>query len=671
MEWRDSCGLKLQIDAAREAKERTPVERTVSAKGLTKMRLARAVREMEAIKAADASTVNSRQVQGKRNLDANGGKVRGVVSSMTSAIRNVGNGARNAVAALAGHSEHVLEEGMRVSHRVHGMGTVAELTAEPNLTRVAFDKGESHRYRPGSLHKLTRLHPYEEGARVVHKTHGAGTVAEVTDEPNMTRVVFDKGESHRYRPGSLHKLDRLHVYAEGMRVVHRTHGEGTVAEVIEEPNMTRVVFDKGESHRYRLASLHKLAPVVASTSESGPTKVSGGSSAARMISMLVEMETAARKTEKAEGKLQEVLTEILVTEANYIADMLKTTTAYLEPLKEILGAREHEALFGNLVELLQRHKHVEALLGDDVASLSTSKQAERIAGAFYSMLPDLQLYATYCTGYTQIGQALARAHSTQGAGTIIASGEKETAPVTFSALLFRPVQRLCQYPLLFRDASKYCDEGSAIASTLDALQDKIVEVNALVREQTSLHAAACERLSGLRGDLATDLLIGTRTLVHEEKIDMKCASGPESRRPANVRRPHQWFLLSDSLLICQKDFASGRYTCKRLVSLADVTIMEHGGDEDTLSGEVMRSLSAPGSLRSSPRSSVFGRLRRRQNSTPGTISAVGAAVTVSDDAPVNAAAASVRLPYAAGRTRRSTLLRSMHKTDKPEVLPTC
>ena len=60
-----------------------------------------------------------------------------------------------------------------------------------------------------------QLLSFEVGERVEHKTHGAGTVMEVTTDPNTTRVVFDKKkehsdkkEEHTYTISSYHKLKR-------------------------------------------------------------------------------------------------------------------------------------------------------------------------------------------------------------------------------------------------------------------------------------------------------------------------------------------------------------------------------------------------------------------------------------------------------------------------------
>ena len=42
-----------------------------------------------------------------------------------------------------------------MSHRKHGEGTVTELMPD-GRTRISFDNGEEHRYKPESMHKLER-----------------------------------------------------------------------------------------------------------------------------------------------------------------------------------------------------------------------------------------------------------------------------------------------------------------------------------------------------------------------------------------------------------------------------------------------------------------------------------------------------------------------------------
>ena len=77
------------------------------------------------------------------------------------------------------------------------------------------------------------------GARVHHESRGAGTVKELMDD-GRTRVRFDSGEEHRYRPSSVHKLtslDLLIVCAREesgghLRLLQQEIGKGMGCEVI-------------------------------------------------------------------------------------------------------------------------------------------------------------------------------------------------------------------------------------------------------------------------------------------------------------------------------------------------------------------------------------------------------------------------------------------------------
>ena len=53
---------------------------------------------------------------------------------------------------------------------------------------------------------------YAVGARVLHVTRGPGTVAEHMED-GRTRIAFDSGDEHRYRPSSMHKMKALSTAA--------------------------------------------------------------------------------------------------------------------------------------------------------------------------------------------------------------------------------------------------------------------------------------------------------------------------------------------------------------------------------------------------------------------------------------------------------------------------
>ena len=69
------------------------------------------------------------------------------------------------------------------------------------------------------------------------------------------RPSLDELSKHRKTRVPVPVLERPAV---GTRVDHPVHGEGVVVELMED-GRTRVEFDNGESHRYHMQSMEKLA----------------------------------------------------------------------------------------------------------------------------------------------------------------------------------------------------------------------------------------------------------------------------------------------------------------------------------------------------------------------------------------------------------------------------
>ena len=93
--------------------------------------------------------------------------------------------------------------GARVDHPVHGPGRVVE-HMDDGRTRVNFDNGESHRYRPESLNKLSTILGFLEGSftRLSRKSKG-GTSPRRTRrrsstflEPNLHRKSILQARAH-------------------------------------------------------------------------------------------------------------------------------------------------------------------------------------------------------------------------------------------------------------------------------------------------------------------------------------------------------------------------------------------------------------------------------------------------------------------------------------------
>ena len=63
-----------------------------------------------------------------------------------------------------------------------------------------------------------------------------------------------------------------------------------------------------------------------------------------------------------------MLDELVATEANYVADLRCATSAFCQPLADLLPSRQHHAIFGSLPGLLRIHDELETALGAAAAA---------------------------------------------------------------------------------------------------------------------------------------------------------------------------------------------------------------------------------------------------------------------------------------------------------------
>ena len=177
---------------------------------------------------------------------------------------------------------------------------------------------------------------------------------------------------------------------------------------------------------------------------------------------LEQQERAAERheREKRQKLFRDVLDEILQTEANYIADVRYACAELMAPLAELVDAETTSAIFANLPQISMMHQTVEQELAparQDGAS--TAVVGESILAAFLKLLPFFKMYNVYCASYTKADKAIAAAAEKKGARAILDKAVREAAPL--EALLFRPVQRMCVYPLLFRELLKMESKAGA------------------------------------------------------------------------------------------------------------------------------------------------------------------------------------------------------------------
>ena len=153
-----------------------------------------------------------------------------------------------------------------------------------------------------------------------------------------------------------------------------------------------------------------------------------------------------------ERKLDEVVNELCSTEANYLGDLSFTEEQFSLPLKEKLGHQEFLLIFSNLSQLQDLHQKLGLDL-EKVSSLAPAARARAVVEEYLKMMPFFKMYGVYCANFPNVAGALTAARDDPAVDDLLTELETEHH-TTLHALLFRPVQRMCLYPLLFKQARR-------------------------------------------------------------------------------------------------------------------------------------------------------------------------------------------------------------------------
>jgi hypothetical protein len=191
-----------------------------------------------------------------------------------------------------------------------------------------------------------------------------------------------------------------------------------------------------------------------------------------------------------------------------------TVTKFAKPMKEMLTTAETQAIFSNLAQLLELHARLSSALPQPdaraaqhgsqrslftptarggratYATMSLEDKGRAIARAFIEHQPYFKTYAQYCANYPYVAGALGNALDDNAAVATFLSGAELTHSVALTALLFRPVQRMCVYPLLFQQALKHAPAGHALHADFEQAFEVTQQTVTSVNEQVRAHAPA-------------------------------------------------------------------------------------------------------------------------------------------------------------------------------------
>jgi len=313
-----------------------------------------------------------------------------------------------------------------------------------------------------------------------------------------------------------------------------------------------------------------------------------------------------------------IFEEILESETNYVRDLGVICHIFLAPIEkhDILKRDDVDKVFGNVRELRQIHeellsklrsatrKHRDAVHAGKAEEAAAAELATRHAQIFSEMVPFLRAYAGYCATYTtaielvkQLSEGRANpkfAKFLQRATTV-----PQCRGLDLASFLIKPPQRLCKYPLFFRDLLKHISVGGndddddainkdgnnkdddnasrrcaeLISKTLDAVQGVTNTVNQTMA--TSGSQAKVFEIFKENFDChesLTDLVSPTRRFLVEGDVDFATHEKPPKK--------HHFYLFNDLLVLStpRKSLSGaevpGKFKVKHRFALVDVSITD-------------------------------------------------------------------------------------------------
>jgi RhoGEF domain/SOS1/NGEF-like PH domain len=314
----------------------------------------------------------------------------------------------------------------------------------------------------------------------------------------------------------------------------------------------------------------------------------------RSTSTSKDDDDADASSNRSQRHLRALLDEIVNTERDYVESLDALIESFLVPMKaaEMLSADKIQAMFQNIEVLVGVNRQLLAR----IVAMPQPIEPEPLASCFLDIAPMLRMYADYCSVNAAAMDTLRKALQKKDSPFVAFHEEARHADARLRSLgledlLLKPVQRLCKYPLLFRELLKKMDDLEAadggggqmaaarerVAAALVALQDVATHVNERKRlfEEHRKIVRIQRSVDGL-GNVV--LVTAKRRLLHEGPMAM---NDPASERYV--------FLFKDLIVIVKrKKIPTGKkkYDVGKLFFLDDFVTFNSVDDSTVLKSAI-------------------------------------------------------------------------------------
>jgi len=244
-------------------------------------------------------------------------------------------------------------------------------------------------------------------------------------------------------------------------------------------------------------------------------------------------------------KRTHILNEIVQSELQYAWDLQVCVKYYYSPLraKKLLPLLELSQLFSNVELVMEASKELGKALE---ASRAEAGVYAAIGEIFLSQVDYLvPVYANYCSNQQTALSTLERLKNKKKMAKFLAETKQieETRGLELEAFIIMPVQRICKYPLLFKELMSATPaehpDMERLQKAFDSVNQLVTVVNENSREANNLKRMK-EISQGLSGAEHIKLIMPGRRFIHEGILYKISESG--------VQRERHFFLFSDMIL---------------------------------------------------------------------------------------------------------------------------
>ena len=234
--------------------------------------------------------------------------------------------------------------------------------------------------------------------------------------------------------------------------------------------------------------------------------------------------------------------EIVVTEEAYVEDLRVLEDVFVFPLK-MSGALTEEKthqLFSNVEMLRPVHE----------ALLKELREGAGVGRAFLGMCQYMKMYSLYCSNHENAIEILSRLRDDPEFmhALSICQSDSRARGQKLDSYIIKPVQRVCKYPLFFRELIKYTPPTHPDYRDLEQARAKIEEVVSCINEGKRKSEEQRKILSifdSIEGEWEEELLQPTRGFVTE----IAGIQGTDLR--TNNRHEYTLFIFTDLIVVAK------------------------------------------------------------------------------------------------------------------------